>query len=321
MHKLFACLALLAGIFSGFALHGHYSEHQDLHSFEHMPEEFTVTERWFSWSSAFDIESNTHKLGVVRRRIFSLTTQYDFYDVNDFHRSTAKMRFFSFGAVFDVKDVNDVKLGCVEERVFSFFPTFRVFSPHGHILATARMNFWGTSYTIKSPIDDHVIAMMTRPFFSFRDHWTIKILDPMYFVERGVHPHLFITIAAFQTDLDNWRRQAQAASSSGSYDSGWEYSIAAKNGLKAELPEESDTFFNQVKELKAVIDACKPSVPEEEPTEEDVEAAAALIETAMENRPFEKSKEALTELLTSQSLPAKQRSAMLLLLEKKLTDK
>lgn len=286
---------------------------------EVLPEEFTVTERWFSWTSAFDVETKTQKLGVVRRRIFSLTTQYDFYDTNEVHKSTARMRFFTFGAVFDVKTVDDVKLGSVEERIFTFFPTFRIFSPHGHILAQAKMNFWGTKYTLRSPYDDHIIAEMTRPFFSFRDTWTMKVLDMPYFIEHEIHPHLFITIAAFQTDLDNWRRQAYAASNNGGLNNGWEYGSVAKN-TKALKQDEVSKYYARVKSLKAVVDAAKDQVPQVEPSDEDREVAANIVEETLENNTPQEAEQTLAELLTGDALPKAQRSAMFLLLERQLKE-
>ncbi|MCB1119442.1 MAG: hypothetical protein KDK65_05725, partial [Chlamydiia bacterium] len=95
-------------------------------SFDTIPNEFFVTERWFSFSTTFDIETKAQKLGTVHRRIFSLTTQYDFYDWEQNLITNSRMRFFSFGVVFDVTDASGETLGTVNEKIFNFFPTFEI---------------------------------------------------------------------------------------------------------------------------------------------------------------------------------------------------
>src|SRR5687768_5375974 len=69
-----------------------------------LPIEFYVKQRWYSWTTTFDIETKDYKLGYVQRRFFSLLLNYDFYDNNDILLANAKKRFWSAGAIFDVTD-------------------------------------------------------------------------------------------------------------------------------------------------------------------------------------------------------------------------
>jgi uncharacterized protein YxjI len=68
------------------------------------PEHFTVSQRWLSWTSDYDIETKEFKLGYVHRKLFSLGIEYDFYNVYDELEAKANMRWLSWGATFDVVD-------------------------------------------------------------------------------------------------------------------------------------------------------------------------------------------------------------------------
>ncbi len=175
-----------------------------------MPDQFTVTERFFSLTSTFDIESSHFKLGKVHRKLLSLKLEYDFYDNDEMLQAKARMRWLSWGATFDITDGLDVPMGRVEQRIFTFFPTFDIISPVEQKQATAKLNFWGTKYTLRDPVTEREMATISRPFFSFfYDCWTVDILDHYLMAEKNINPAMFILIAAFQTDRDNWRRQQQ----------------------------------------------------------------------------------------------------------------
>ena len=171
---------------------------------------FFVNQHWFSFTNTFDIDSPNGKLGTIHRKFFSLAVQYDFYDVHEELQSSARMRFFSFGALFDVTDKNEGLLGTVEQKLFCFFPTFELFSSERYSLAIAKMNFWGTKYSLYDPRTNEQFAEMTRPFFRFRDTWTVTLDFPGALKEKNIDPRLFMVVIAFQTDRDRWARQAYA---------------------------------------------------------------------------------------------------------------
>lgn len=169
-----------------------------------LPEQFFVTERWLSWTTTFDIETKSFRLGTVHRKFLSLVPEYEFYDFQERLLAKARMRFFSLGAIFDVTDHLGLPMGRVEERIFSFFPKFDIISPDGQILAQAEMNFWGTKYTI-STLSHKEIATLSRSFFRIKDNWTVTIYKREAFIDSFIDPRLFIVVMAFQTDMDNWR--------------------------------------------------------------------------------------------------------------------
>lgn len=174
-----------------------------------LPEQFYVTQRWFSLTLSFDIECPDYKMGCVHRRFFSFRTQYDFYDSDENLQAKAKLRWISFMPIFDLTDEFDQPLGRVEEHFFTFFNTFDIISPDDKVQAVAKLNFMGTQYTLTDPTTNEVMATLSRSFFRLKDNWSVEILRPDLFEGRKIDPRLFITVMAFQTDMENWRKKQQ----------------------------------------------------------------------------------------------------------------
>jgi uncharacterized protein YxjI len=170
-----------------------------------MPDQFFVKERWVSWTIAFDIETAQSKLGVIRRRFFGFTTQYDFYNLNEQLQATAKARFWALGAIFDVMDAEGQLLGGVRERLLTTFPTFEILSTTGEVLAVAKMNFWNTIYTVKDPVTSQVMAQLSHSiFFRLKDNWSVTVINPELLQKKQIDPRFFIIVMVFQTDHDYW---------------------------------------------------------------------------------------------------------------------
>jgi uncharacterized protein YxjI len=210
---------LFAGalFFSGCNLTQAY-ENIDLESIDEVievPSEFYVNERWLSWTTKFDIETETSKLGTVHRKFQSASTEYALYDPNERMLAKAKMRFFSFGAIFDISDASGNFMGKVEEKIFRFFPTFELYNSTNEVLAYAKMNFWGTKYILTDPVSNEEIGAIYRSSSELNNNnWTVKIRDNTLFKEKKIDPRFFITVMAFQTDLDYWRSLQMSHSSS-----------------------------------------------------------------------------------------------------------
>jgi uncharacterized protein YxjI len=180
-----------------------------------VPEQFSVKQRWFSWTNSFDIEHAAGKMGILHRRFLSLTLEYDFYDVNEQLQANARMRIFSIGATFDVTDAMGNLIGTTDQKIFRFFPTFEILSVEKHTLAVAKMNFWGTKYTLSDPSTHENFVEMSRPFIRFRDSWNVKVTNPSLFAQKNIDPRLFIVVMAYQTDMDFWAYQARQARNRG----------------------------------------------------------------------------------------------------------
>ena len=69
-----------------------------------IPDEFNITERWISLTTAFDIETPTQKLGTLYRKFFSLLPTYEFFDPYDNKIATARSSLSSLTAHFDIYD-------------------------------------------------------------------------------------------------------------------------------------------------------------------------------------------------------------------------
>lgn len=169
-----------------------------------VPDRFFVQQRYLSWTTTFDIDTDQLKLGTVSRRLLSLMVQYDFYDYKELLQATATQRFFSLGVIFDLTDATNHPIGSVQEKIFTFFPSFEIHSPSGEILAVATMNLWGTSFSIVDPVTSQEMATLYRSFFRLKDDWTVDIINRELFSKKGIDPRLFITVMAFQTDAEMW---------------------------------------------------------------------------------------------------------------------
>lgn len=174
-----------------------------------IPDEFYVNQHWISYTTSFDIESKTQKLGSLYRKIFSLFLTYELYDPSNAVLATAQARFFSLGAYFDVKNSDGNLLGTVEEKIFTFFPSFTIYSDGVNKLAQAEMNFWGTTFTVYDAATGQEIALMSRPFFRLKNDWTIKIMNRELLKARNIDAKLLMIVLAFQGDQEYWMQQQQ----------------------------------------------------------------------------------------------------------------
>ncbi|NGX53312.1 MAG: hypothetical protein K1000chlam4_00021 [Chlamydiae bacterium] len=193
--KFFLLLTLLLGAFR-------------VHAELVLPDEFYVRQRWLSWTLTMDIESKDMKFGTVHRKFWSLRREYEFYDTDEVIQAVAKMRWFSFGAVFDVADSEGIPLGKIDEYLLTFFPKFDIVSPDDEVLSIAKLNFWGTKYTLRDPVTKEEMAILSRRFIRIVDNWTVRITDPELFASKNIDPRLFITVMALQTDRDEWSGEA-----------------------------------------------------------------------------------------------------------------
>ena len=177
------------------------------YTIDELPSQMFLTQHWISYTTSFDIETKTKKLGTLYRRVFSFPLTYDFYDNSNVLMTSARARFFSIGAHFDVYDANNSSIGSVEEKIFTFFPSFVLYSNHSDKVARAEMNFWGTTFTVYDMHTDRVMAVISRSFFRIKNDWTIDIKDKELLRARNVDPGLFITVLAFQADREYWEQQ------------------------------------------------------------------------------------------------------------------
>jgi uncharacterized protein YxjI len=292
-------------------------------SLEQLPEKFFVKERWISWTTSFDIQTDSEKLGSIHRKWISLTPEYHLKNPQGEFLAKGKMRFFSFNSVFDVEDENGQMLGQVVEKFFSLYPTFYLTDPSGKKLAKAELNFWGTQYTLSDPNDGHFIATISRHFFRWKNDWTVSVLDANAISENGIHPSLFLIIMAYQVDREYLMAQRAAEE-------------------EKHKKQRDDTYSYQVNEKKdqllrslaTKLDAYKESFSKVELQEEDFSNAALFAENEEENRRVDTSlsqeeeqdpnmqvlqkMEGFVDMLSSEKLSREEKAALHMMLEDRL---
>jgi uncharacterized protein YxjI len=288
-----------------------------------VPQKFYVKQRWFSLTNTFDIETDQFKLGTVDRKFFSLSpVQYNFYDNAQQLQAKAKMRWLSWGATFDVTDSLDAPIGCVDEKIFTFFPTFEMISPVGEILAQAKMNFWGTKYTLSDPVTKLEMATLSRSFFRLKDNWTVNLTNPALFLQKQIDLRLFILVMAFQTDRDLWSRKSKYVllEELTQGDNTLVYTMDEPTNMLLQ-PSDGilDVFHAELKAYRTIVGAVAPSGEDFAHVEQLAEARLLEAETAhqpiSEQVRIARGYGVLRPLLDGDALTSGEKSALLKLLE------
>lgn len=297
------------------------------------PTEISVKQRWLSLTNTFDIAAGDRKLGIVKRAILSWTPQYQFFDTNDVLQAKAKMRFFSLGATFDVWNANEELIGRVDERITVFFPTFDIYRGDGYHAAKAKLNFWGTKYTVSDPDTNDEIAHLTRNFLRFKEDWKATIVNPTLFAEKNIDVRLFVIVMVLQTDYDMWATFRF---------------FQNKNALLPKISQdlgESEilTLQNSVQHHRDCLETYRESFGRMEPSHEDIQSVEEIVDRKLDemelavsqdmkeelqHKPHEVAKAQIIEkgisiimpLLSSDELSTGQKSALFHLMDQMISE-
>lgn len=307
-------IPLLLGVFCCFS-----SNSQAIEINELLPEEFKVTQHWFSWTNTFSIGTKDYNLGTVSRSLLSWSyVQYDFYDNVEVLQASGKMRWLSWGAVFDVEDANKAPLGRIEEKFSWFFPSFSFISPENVIQAEAHLNFWGTTYTVIDPLSGQTIALMHRDFFRIKDDWTVKIVNQELFLKKEIDPRLFVIVMAFQTDKDKWGN-----------DNNFKYDITSSSFEEVQTTDLAKKIENKLKSpesnLLSLVEFNKEKLKDITLADEDFEWVDSLftkksleLEENFEILNLEEESTVILSLFQEENLSPAQQKAFWLILESRL---
>lgn len=175
-----------------------------------LPEEFYITERFFSLFSTFDLETDQKTFAFAKMTPFSFHVAYDIFDLDEKIIASSKTRLFSYKTITDVFDETKNQIGTIEEEIFKIFPwsLYRIFDKEDKLIAIAEMNCIGTKFQIYDPKDtSHLFAEISRPLIPlFSEKWTVKLLDYSTFEQNLFDLRLLSLLAIHQTDRD--RRNA-----------------------------------------------------------------------------------------------------------------
>lgn len=176
-----------------------------------IPDEFTVTKRLFSFTTDFDVETETNELGYIHRKVIGPIMRYDLYDAQGDILATAKMRFAVFGAVAVVTDTNNNLIGTVEEQVVNYFESFNIIDAEGEKQIVGALNFMGTNYVLTDPVTEiHVgdFSYISWKFFMYNNIvWKMRLLVPEVFHAKKIDPRLYIIAMGIHSDRDEWRKK------------------------------------------------------------------------------------------------------------------
>lgn len=172
-----------------------------------VPNQFVVSQHWISLATYFDINANKQSIAALYRKIVKSRLLYDLLDANGDNLAETQAKFDTANANFYIYDTNEIFLGSAEEPLYVFFPTFTVYGKsRTNKLAVAKMNFWGTTFTLLDSTSDKEFAVMTRPLFRDTNDWNVKITNKTLFDRLGINPKVFLTVVALQGDREYWRR-------------------------------------------------------------------------------------------------------------------
>jgi uncharacterized protein YxjI len=172
-----------------------------------LPARFTIRERFFSLTDAFDLKSGDQKLGTLTEKFFSLTKSFRYTDSSGRCAAKARARFFSWGTRIDVADCQGHKIGSIKENVLKsllkVYTVYSILDAHGREIAKSRKTEWISTDVVLRRENGGLIAKLHRPWLNLlADKWTVSVQDP-----SALDSRLIVMIAAYKTSVDNDRRR------------------------------------------------------------------------------------------------------------------
>ena len=164
-----------------------------------LPATFSITERAFTWTTAFDVSSG----GSVTGDMWAWAPSFTYTDASGNIGATAKKTSYPWGVHIDVYDCNNVLVGSVQEKTFSYFSGYQtlyaILDANGKEVATSgKFGWFDTNFAINDPAG-HPVASLDRPrVFVGGDTWNVQVSQPGIIDER-----VLIMTAAFKTEADS----------------------------------------------------------------------------------------------------------------------
>lgn len=276
-----------------------------------LPNEFNIFSKqksMLTWSTnSFSIENDNYKLGLVNREIPEQgIPYYSFHNIQEQLLGYGKVRFNNLAVTLSVFNANDDFIGLVEEKGRG---SVLITSPIGEVIAKSTCNFWGTKYTLSFHNDSKPIAVLYCPIYNFKLNWSVSILDQEPFITRRIDPTLFIIASTFQMENDVWRLKKYMPSSPSA--------SASYREIKSNKIDRITALITQLVEHEHLIAI--------NPTQEDFVQVELITEGYLEENGILGNTgddivgcEALISLLSTEMFTEQQKSALYLMLNKKL---
>lgn len=178
---------------------------------------FTINEKEYLFSNAFEFSSNATPCGLVEKKRFAylhLTNHYDYYDELGNWQARGVSRLFSLGALFswgteiDVKDNQNNTIGMIDGQIATLASArFSIYEydtkGKWHLKGIAFMDDEKRSFSIVDPENNkHLLGSLNRIFLpNLRDHWQCKVFDT-----NAIDMRIIKVFAAFAVDHQEYFR-------------------------------------------------------------------------------------------------------------------
>jgi hypothetical protein len=170
-----------------------------------LPNHFNVQETAISLSRNYAIFYKEKNIGSLKK-FQKPYEHYALFDENNQKLTEVTSHVLSQTTYFEILDDKRQKLGMLEEYFHASFPSFNIYLGENKFpAASAKMNFWGTTFSIKDALTHQEIAEMSRPYLRLKNEWTIRIKEPIVLDKKRIDPKLLLSIIALQCDENNWQ--------------------------------------------------------------------------------------------------------------------
>jgi hypothetical protein len=197
-------LLFVGCIFSSIYAFGNQSE-------QWLPNQFDVSEKYFSIVPTFEVSSNGVPFARATKRHLSLDTIFDLENLSGKRIAFARVHFLSWGVFADIHDEEGKKIGSIEEETFRLVPwaEYHILNAADQLVATARMNLFGTRFDLFHPESPmQVYASLSRPLVRWlTDSWSVEVVTPFVFSQNQIDPRLPVFLALLLSDKENRDRQ------------------------------------------------------------------------------------------------------------------
>lgn len=147
-----------------------------------VPDQFEVKQKLLTVGLDMHLKHNDNTFGKVIQRL-SFGEKYELTDMNERVVAVAKEKLFKLGTHYEIMDPLGAPIGSFDHELmkslFSIKSKYCIKDQHGvPRLFTEELDFFGTDVKI---FDGHknLVAEMSKPMFSFRQKWQVRIYGPV----------------------------------------------------------------------------------------------------------------------------------------------
>jgi hypothetical protein len=152
----------------------------------------------------FMLKEGKERVGFLMR-IEGETLAYKLYSKNAFIEARTAMHPAPElkKVIFDVFDSEKNLIGSIVEDWSGSFVSFELFSAEGALIAKGGQDFWGITFLLVDPYDEHPLVSMVGSFKTW--NYEVQILDPSWLQE--VDARLILLFLPFSNDAQTLHKE------------------------------------------------------------------------------------------------------------------